>query len=225
MSSPQPDSNPAPGGYGPAGYRPPGQSPQQSGPQRSGPQQSGPQPPPGPSGSYPGAPYPGVPYPGAPYPPGQFPPNPPAGQFPQNPTPGQFAPNPPPGQFPPNPPLAVSNASSQSLLALCRPLSVLVVALGLSIPFDSSNAWTTQLAWAIFAQCAATVAAAPVLVTGAGRSPATAWRVGAAGSVALAAHWLLVVLPSVGSNAGFVLTVGTALAAAATWFSPHRPRR
>ncbi|QNK84063.1 hypothetical protein [Nakamurella sp. PAMC28650] len=157
-----------------------------------------------------------MPYPGAPYPPGPFPPNPPAGQFPPNATPGQFAPNPPP---------AVSNASSQSLLALCGPLSVLVVALGLSIPFDSSNAWTTQLAWAIFAQCAAMVAAAPVLVTGAGRSPATAWRVGAAGSVALAAHWLLVVLPSVGSNAGFVLTVGTALAAAATWFSPHRPRR
>jgi hypothetical protein len=49
-----------------------------------------------------------------------------------------------------------------------------------------------------------------------------AWRIGLAGAAGLAAFWVLVALPLVTSDRGFLLTAGTALAAAALWLAPGR---
>ncbi|WP_324275211.1 hypothetical protein [Blastococcus brunescens] len=50
----------------------------------------------------------------------------------------------------------------------------------------------------------------------------TAWKVAAAGLVGLAAFWLLVVLPVVATDRGFVLTAALAALGGALWVGPAR---
>ncbi|MET3805713.1 apolipoprotein N-acyltransferase [Nakamurella sp. UYEF19] len=121
-------------------------------------------------------------------------------------------------------PAGATGTPAERFAGFGGPLAVVLAALGLSIPFDSSNAWSSQISWAIFAQLAALAAGAPALLRSSGQSPRSSWFVGAVGTSGLLGYWLLVVLPSVGSNEGFVLTLATALAACGSWFSPHRPR-
>jgi hypothetical protein len=99
---------------------------------------------------------------------------------------------------------------------------VVLTALGLSIPFDSTCLWATSTAWAIFAMVAALVALGPLVAGPTGRPPAAMWTVGAVGAGALLLFWVLVALPGVTSNAGFVLTLGTACTLAGVWLSPGR---
>jgi hypothetical protein len=55
------------------------------------------------------------------------------------------------------------------------------------------------------------------------RLPArTAWRIGAGGVAGLAAFWVLIVLPLVASDRGFLLTAALALVAGAVWLAPGR---
>ena len=49
-----------------------------------------------------------------------------------------------------------------------------------------------------------------------------AWRVAAGGLVGLAVFWLLVVLPVVASDRGFVLTAALAALGGALWIGPRR---
>jgi hypothetical protein len=49
-----------------------------------------------------------------------------------------------------------------------------------------------------------------------------AWRVGAAGLVALAVFWLLVVLPGADSDRGFLLTAALGCLGAALWVGAKR---
>lgn len=74
--------------------------------------------------------------------------------------------------------------------------------------------------WALFAAGCAFTQLVSLLGSGAGK----AWRVAAVATAGLAAFWLLVVLPSIGTNAGFLLTVGSAAAGGALWLAPGRPR-
>jgi hypothetical protein len=114
--------------------------------------------------------------------------------------------------------------STSPLPAVAGVGGIILVLLGLSVPFDSTNGWSAHTAWAIFAALAAIVAVTPLVTSSGDRPPRTVFNIGAAGAAGLFAYWLLLVLPSVGSNEGFVLTVGTALAVAAVWWSPTRPR-
>lgn len=50
------------------------------------------------------------------------------------------------------------------------------------------------------------------------------WRVAAIATGGLLLYWVLVALPTITSNAGFVLTVSVAAAGGALWLAPHRPR-
>ena len=50
------------------------------------------------------------------------------------------------------------------------------------------------------------------------------WRIAAAGLVGLAVFWVLVVLPRVDSDCGFVLTAALAALGAALWVAPSRSR-
>lgn len=102
--------------------------------------------------------------------------------------------------------------------------AVVLVLLGLSIPFNSGNAWSTHTAWAVFAVLAALVCTVPMLLRGSGRSARSLWSIGAAGAAGVLAYWVLLVLPSVGSNQGFVLTLAAALGVFSSWASPLRPR-
>jgi hypothetical protein len=102
--------------------------------------------------------------------------------------------------------------------------AVILVVLGLSIPFDASNAWVTHTAWAIFAVVAAALVTVPVVLRGSGRPARDLWMFGAVGAASVVAYWLLLVLPNVGSNQGFVLTLASAAAGVSIWASPARPR-
>ncbi|MTD15200.1 hypothetical protein GIS00_14750 [Nakamurella sp. YIM 132087] len=142
---------------------------------------------------------------GYPQQPGQFP-------YPQpgQPQPGQA------GQWQPQP------AASSQLPMIAGVAGVVLLALGMAIPFDSSAAWATQLAWSIFAIVAALLAVAGSMFRGS--NPRTPWMVTAAGGVAVVAHWVFVVLPGISTNQGLVMTLGAAAVAAGVWFSPLRPR-
>jgi hypothetical protein len=111
--------------------------------------------------------------------------------------------------------------SAATMGMIARIVGVLLVALGLSIPFDDTSMWATNLAWSIFAVVAAVGALIASFGTGSGWSPSTSWTVGAIATAALVVFWILIALPSVASNAGFCLTLGVgAIVAAAYLISP-----
>ncbi|GGL90653.1 hypothetical protein [Nakamurella endophytica] len=130
---------------------------------------------------------------------------------------GPAGPVPPQGQ--PGP-----SAAGIGLPTVAGIAGVVLVALGLSIPFDKTSSWVTQTAWSIFALLAALLVVAAPALRGSIRAPRGVWYLTAAAGGALVGYWLLVVLPQVSSNTGFVLTLGVGAVALTAWLSPHRPR-
>jgi len=106
------------------------------------------------------------------------------------------------------------------VLAQLACLALIIV--GLSVREDGIRGWTDLTAWAIFAAAAAVVQATPLIGRGFGLDVATSWTVGAVATASLVAYWVLIVLPSVGTDAGFTLTMGTAAAVIGSWLSPGR---
>jgi hypothetical protein len=85
--------------------------------------------------------------------------------------------------------------------------------------------WQRIPLWSAFATGCALLAVAvfaAVLAGGNRVRSGPAWRVAAAGLVGLAAFWLLVVLPVVDSDRGFVLTAALAALGGALWIGPRR---
>jgi hypothetical protein len=93
---------------------------------------------------------------------------------------------------------------------------------GLSVKEDGIRGWTDLTTWAIFAAAAAVVQTTPLIGKGFGLDVAASWTVGAVATASLVAYWVLIVLPSVGTNVGFALTMGTAAAVIGSWLSPGR---
>ena len=93
---------------------------------------------------------------------------------------------------------------------------------GLSVKEDGARGWTDLTAWAIFAAAAAVVQTAPLVRRGFGLDAATSWTAGAVATASLVASWVIIVLPSVSTNVGFALTMGTAAAVIGSWLSPGR---
>ena len=100
-------------------------------------------------------------------------------------------------------------------------LALVVLQLGLALSFGLTSLWSAVPTWSAFATVAALVALVP-FVPGGGLSRRQAWRVGAAGVGGLALFWVLVVLPLVASDQGFLLTAALGLAGAALWLTPGR---
>jgi hypothetical protein len=103
-------------------------------------------------------------------------------------------------------------------------LSVVLLELGLTLRFGGESYWSAVTLWSAFA----TVCAVLGLLAFAAFYPAgnrlrsgPAWRVGAAGLVGLAVFWLLVVLPTVATDRGFVLTAALAALGGALWIGPR----
>jgi hypothetical protein len=117
----------------------------------------------------------------------------------------------------------------RNLAALLGPglvvLAVVLLELGLSLDFGAWSYWSAVTLWAAFATaCAllALLAFAAAVASGDRLRSAPAWRVAAAGLVGVAVFWLLVVLPDVGSDRGFVLTAALGALGGALWVGPRR---
>jgi hypothetical protein len=105
-------------------------------------------------------------------------------------------------------------------------LSLVALELGLTMRGENAESyWEGIPLWSAFATvCAllglgayAAFAAAPNRLR-----PDGLWRIAAAGLVGLAVFWLLVVLPVVATDRGFVLTAALGALGAALWVGPRR---
>lgn len=104
-------------------------------------------------------------------------------------------------------------------------LTVVLLELGLALGFGTEPFWSTVTLWSAFATVAALlalVAFAAFYPAGNHLRAAGAWRVAAAGLVGLSVFWVLVVLPVVASDRGFVLTAALGCLGVALWIGPRR---
>ena len=125
---------------------------------------------------------------------------------------------------PPAPAPAPATTPSLTMAGGAQLLAVVLTGLGLSIPFTDANFWSTSLAWALFAMAAAVVQLAPLFGRNSTTSPRRIWAIGACGAAGLIGFWVLIALPGVSSNQGFVLTLAAVAAAVGSWLSPGCPR-
>jgi hypothetical protein len=103
-------------------------------------------------------------------------------------------------------------------------LAVVLVLLGVSLPFGGESLWSTVPLWSGFATlCAALglLAFAAFYPAGNRLRSGPTWRVAAAGLVGLSVFWLLVILPRADSDRGFVLTAALACLGGALWIGPR----
>jgi hypothetical protein len=118
---------------------------------------------------------------------------------------------------------AAAHTQSYTAVRVLAQLTCLALIItGLSVRDNGVRGWTDLTAWAIFAAAAAVVQTAPLVGRGFGLDAATSWTVGAVATASLVAYWVIIVLPSVSTNAGFALTMGTAVAVIGSWLSPGR---
>ena len=104
-------------------------------------------------------------------------------------------------------------------------LSLVLLELGLALEFDSEPYWTLVPLWSAFATVCVVLALlvfAASFPAGNRLRPGPAWRIAAGGLVGLAVFWLLVVLPTVATDRGFVLTASLAALGGALWIGPRR---
>jgi hypothetical protein len=99
-------------------------------------------------------------------------------------------------------------------------LSLVLLELGLALDFGAESYWSTVPLWSAFATVCAVLglgAVAAALPLATRLASGTGWRVAAGGLVGMAVFWLLVVLPVVDSDRGFVLTMALAALGGALW--------
>jgi hypothetical protein len=104
-------------------------------------------------------------------------------------------------------------------------LSLALLELGLTVGFDGDSYWSVVPLWSGFATvCVLLVLLVFAVSYRAGNRSRSgpAWRIAAGGLVGLAVFWLLVVLPVVASDRGFVLTAALAALGGALWIGPRR---
>lgn len=98
---------------------------------------------------------------------------------------------------------------------LC-PVFVLV---GLTIPQSGSMGWTDYTLWALFA---AVMSLAQLVTLLKGRDPEQTRVIAMIATAALVAYWVVIVLPGISSNAGFLQTLGVGSAGVAAWLGGAR---
>ncbi|MET0765096.1 MAG: hypothetical protein ABWY29_09525 [Blastococcus sp.] len=104
-------------------------------------------------------------------------------------------------------------------------LSLALLELGLAVGFDGDSYWSVVPLWSAFATVCVVLALlvfAAFYRAGNRAHSGLAWRVAAGGLVGLAVFWLLVVLPVVATDRGFVLTAALAALGGAVWIGPRR---
>ena len=104
-------------------------------------------------------------------------------------------------------------------------LAVVLLEVGLLLPFGTESLWSTVTLWSAFATLSALLALlafAAFYPAGNRLRSSAVWRIAAAGLVGLSVFWVLVVLPGVASDRGFVLTAALGCLGAALWIGPRR---
>jgi hypothetical protein len=104
-------------------------------------------------------------------------------------------------------------------------LSLVLLELGLSLDFGAESYWSAVTLWSAFATVCAVLGVLAFVASfpsGSRLRPNVAWRIAAGGLVGLAVFWLLVVLPVVASDRGFLLTAALGALGAALWIGPGR---
>ncbi|MCW2579274.1 MAG: hypothetical protein JWR82_875 [Blastococcus sp.] len=104
-------------------------------------------------------------------------------------------------------------------------LSLVLLELGLVPDFGGESYWSVVPLWSAFATVCVllgVLAFAAFYPAGNQLRSGPAWRVAAGGLVGLSVFWLLVVLPVVDTDRGFVLTAALAALGGALWIGPRR---
>ncbi|SNS56818.1 hypothetical protein SAMN06893096_105112 [Geodermatophilus pulveris] len=104
-------------------------------------------------------------------------------------------------------------------------LSLLLLQGGLLTGAGGVPLWTAAPLWSASATLATLAGVVPFagrLLPAVRRRPDAAWQVAAAGLTGTAVFWVLVVLPRVDTDRGFVLTAALAALGAALWVAPGR---
>jgi hypothetical protein len=104
-------------------------------------------------------------------------------------------------------------------------LSLVLLELGLTMRGEVAESyWETIPLWSAFATVCALLGLGAYVAFAAARNrlrPDGLWRIAAAGLVGLAVFWLLVVLPVVATDRGFVLTAALGALGGALWVGPR----
>jgi hypothetical protein len=121
----------------------------------------------------------------------------------------------------------VRRAPDRSALAVLGLVlaSLVLLEAGLALRFGGESFWSDIPLWSAFATACTVLglaAAASLLPGGRRLGAGTAWRVAAGGLVGLAVFWVLVVLPVVATDRGFLLTAALACLGGALWAGPAR---
>ncbi|MBI1758045.1 MAG: hypothetical protein HYR62_02255 [Actinobacteria bacterium] len=132
------------------------------------------------------------------------------------------------------PPWAASQPRSRSagrarregvpLAQVLAVLAMIALPLGLFLPDNGRSFWSGAQAWSLFAIACGLVQLVPLAGTALGLADQRAWRLAVASAGGLLVFWVLLVLPSIESNAAFALTVATGSAIGGVWLSPGRHR-
>jgi cobalamin synthase len=104
-------------------------------------------------------------------------------------------------------------------------LALVLLELGLSLDFSERSYWSAVPLWSAFATLCAVLgvlAFAASFPSGSPLRSSAMWRIAAGGLVGLAVFWLLVVLPVVASDRGFLLTAAVGALGGALWIGPGR---
>jgi len=104
-------------------------------------------------------------------------------------------------------------------------LALVLLELGLALDFGRQSYWSAVPLWSVFATLCAVlgvVAFAAAFPSGSRLRSSAVWRIAAAGLGGLAVFWVLVVLPVVASDRGFLLTAALGALGAAVWIGPGR---
>jgi hypothetical protein len=103
-------------------------------------------------------------------------------------------------------------------------LAVALLLIGLTLDVGGDSFWSVVPLWSGFAVLCALLgllAFAACYLSGKRLRSGPAWQVAAAGMVGLSVFWLLVVLPRVDTDRGFVLTAALACLGGALWIGPR----
>jgi hypothetical protein len=104
-------------------------------------------------------------------------------------------------------------------------LGLVLLELGLALRLGGRVVWSDLPLWSAFATLAALVGVlglAAGLLPGGRLRPAVADRLALGGLAGLAVFWVLIVLPRVDSDRGFLLTAALGALGAAVWLAPSR---
>ncbi len=100
-----------------------------------------------------------------------------------------------------------------------RILCPVFVLVGLTISQSGSMGWTDYTLWALFA---AVMSLAQLVTLLKGRDPEQMRVIAMIATAALVAYWVVIVLPGISSNAGFLQTLGVGCAGVAAWLGGAR---